>query len=349
MTLRLFPLNLTNLLKTILLVYIMMTLFTALGCVQKENGNKPETNFPIEKEYKRGPVEFRLKLSHQEITIADRIHLVLEAQSEEGYEVRLPELGAELEPFRIINYSSLPTRMNSDHTLLNRTEYELEPFLSGKYEIPPMKITFWKKDEENPKIHEIETERIFIEVKSLLPEKASALEIKEIVPPTDLPRSFSPGFYLLIAGVLLMAGVLSGYFYWWKKKKKALDAPKVPPHDIAYRELEVLLSEKLIEQGEIKTFYLRLSNILRDYIENRFSLRAPERTTEEFLLDLRSTDLLMVSQKDLLKAFLKHCDMVKFAKLHPSMQEIQKTFDSCKQLIEETKTLNNTHQVSQAA
>ena len=349
MTLCLFPLNPTKLLKTSLFVYIMMTLFITAACTQKENGKKPETTYPIEKEYKRGPIEFRLKLSHEEISIADRIHLVLEVQSDEAYEVRLPELGTELEPFRIVNYSSAPTRMISDHTLLNQAEYELEPFLSGRYEIPPMKVTFWKKDEDNPKKHMIETERIFIEVKSLLPERASALQIKEIAPPTDLPRSLSLGFYLLIGGILLITGVLLGYFYWWKKKKRTKDIAKVPPHDIAYRELELLLSEKLIEQGEIKTFYLRLSNILRDYIENRFSLRAPERTTEEFLLDLRSTGLLLPSQKDLLKAFLKHCDMVKFAKLHPSTHEIQKTFDSCKQLIEETKSLNNTHQVSQAA
>jgi hypothetical protein len=108
-------------------------------------------------------------------------------------------------------------------------------------------------------------------------------------------------------------------------------------HEIAYEELKRLLAEKLVEQGAVKDFYLRLSHILRHYIEDRFGLHAPERTTEEFLLDLGSTQALIPHHKELLKEFLNHCDMVKFAEHQPSTMEIQQTFDSCKQFIVETE------------
>ena len=109
-------------------------------------------------------------------------------------------------------------------------------------------------------------------------------------------------------------------------------------HEIAYAALEELLAENLVAKGEMKTFYLRLSNILRHYIENRFDLSAPEQTTEEFLDDLRTRDALIPLHKELLKKFLQHCDMVKFARHQPTNEEIQQIFDACKQFIAETET-----------
>ena len=94
-----------------------------------------------------------------------------------------------------------------------------------------------------------------------------------------------------------------------------------------------MCSSDLLSRGEIKLFYNRLGNILRNYVENRFGLRAPERTTEEFLHELRESDALDDSHKRILKAFLEHCDLVKFAAYNPENPEIQKTFDTCKEFI----------------
>ena len=90
-------------------------------------------------------------------------------------------------------------------------------------------------------------------------------------------------------------------------------------------------------KGEAKLFYLRLSNILRHYIEDRFGLRAPERTTEEFMDELRSADALEPTHKGLLNDFPRHCDMVKFAEHQPSTQEIDNIIAACRRFIDETK------------
>ena len=82
----------------------------------------------------------------------------------------------------------------------------------------------------------------------------------------------------------------------------------------------------------------RISDILRHYIEHRFDLRAPERTTEEFLIELQYTDALSESDKGDLGEFLTHCDMVKFAKYSPTTEQIQQTFDLVKSFIEKTKS-----------
>lgn len=142
----------------------------------------------------------------------------------------------------------------------------------------------------------------------------------------------------LIGGVLILAIIGFIIFLSWRKRRTKTEAMiKRSAHEIAYEQLESLLSEKLIDKGEIKLFYLNLSNILRHYIENRFGLRAPEQTTEEFLASIHFNDILTANQKGMLKGFLQHCDLVKFAEHRPTNEDIQKTFDSCKEFIVETQ------------
>jgi hypothetical protein len=93
-----------------------------------------------------------------------------------------------------------------------------------------------------------------------------------------------------------------------------------------------------VKAGKIKEFYERVSDILRHYIEHRFNLRAPERTTEEFLAELTYTNMLPRSDQERLGEFLRHCDLVKFAKHQPTAEQIQKTFNLVKDFIETTKS-----------
>ena len=51
--------------------------------------------------------------------------------------------------------------------------------------------------------------------------------------------------------------------------------------------LNRLRAQGLIEQGQFEDYYVQLSSIVRHYLEDRFHLRAPEMTTEEFLHDAR--------------------------------------------------------------
>jgi len=83
-------------------------------------------------------------------------------------------------------------------------------------------------------------------------------------------------------------------------------AINIPAHEIAFRALQELVADNPAEKGEVKLFYQRLSHILRCYIENRFSLHAPEQTTEEFLDNLRSSEDLNRRYNSLLKSFLEH-------------------------------------------
>jgi len=80
-----------------------------------------------------------------------------------------------------------------------------------------------------------------------------------------------------------------------------------------------------------------VSDAVRVYLEERFQLRAPERTTEEFLRDLQKTSVLMAQQKASLAEFLEQCDLVKFARFEPPETMLRELHESALRLIHETQ------------
>jgi hypothetical protein len=91
-----------------------------------------------------------------------------------------------------------------------------------------------------------------------------------------------------------------------------------PAHVLALAALEHVQHQDLMGQERIEEFYVRVSAILRRYVELRFGLRAPEQTTEEFLVSALATGGLIAAHRDLLETFLQHCDLVKFARHRPT-------------------------------
>ena len=164
-------------------------------------------------------------------------------------------------------------------------------------------------------------------------------DIRDIRGPVEFPAG--PFFYILLA-ILVLALIAALTMFLLRRRKKASKKAPPPklPHEIAYEELESLRKKGLIESGRVKEYYFELSLIARRYLENRFDLRAPEMTTEEFLGKLKDSDALSREHKNLLKDFLSHCDMVKFAKYGPSREEMTLSFDSARRLVDETREVN---------
>jgi len=60
---------------------------------------------------------------------------------------------------------------------------------------------------------------------------------------------------------------------------------------------------------------------VRRYLEDRFRLRAPEMTTEEFLQAAQQNPQLPREHRSSLGRFLTEADMVKFARHIPELEE----------------------------
>ena len=79
--------------------------------------------------------------------------------------------------------------------------------------------------------------------------------------------------------------------------------------------------------------------MIRVYLEERFNLHAPDRTTEEFLGELREGAQLNQEHKALLENFLTKCDLVKFARDEPTEPELRGLLDAALRLIDETREI----------
>jgi hypothetical protein len=130
----------------------------------------------------------------------------------------------------------------------------------------------------------------------------------------------------IAVGALLAIGA-GACFVWWRRRAPSAPRQRVlSPHEHALAELERLRTASRRSEAEVEAFYVAVSQVLRVYIERRFHLRAPERTTEEFLRDLEASDGPIRRHRLELERFLAQCDLVKFAAVRPNEAEHEATW-----------------------
>jgi hypothetical protein len=157
-------------------------------------------------------------------------------------------------------------------------------------------------------------------------------DIRDIREPVPL----GPDLTLLwIALTILALAALAWWLLTHKKKSVASPTLFIPPHRKAKERLRgatELLSDPY-------AFCSLVSDVIRVYLEERFNLHAPDRTTEEFLAELREGTQLNEEHKALLENFLTRCDLVKFAREEPTEGELRGLLDAALRLIDETREI----------
>ncbi len=166
--------------------------------------------------------------------------------------------------------------------------------------------------------------------------------------PVDTTKPFKPikgimqveGSWLdylgwIILGLHLLAAII-GLIIWLKTRRKPMvvTAPPTPEplHEKALRLLTALENENVWQRGEVKEYYVRLTDILRNYVEERFNVPALERTTDELTAAANShIELAFHAQK--LHSILATADMAKFARAQPTPAEHISTMQAAKEIV----------------
>jgi hypothetical protein len=99
-------------------------------------------------------------------------------------------------------------------------------------------------------------------------------------------------------------------------------APANPePWTVALAALERLLP--LLTSEQSREYAIQSTGILRHYIEDRYALRAPKLTTEEFLETAKESVLLAEDHRASLRHFLELCDLLKFGRYRAGAAELE--------------------------
>ncbi|MEO6597324.1 MAG: DUF4381 family protein [Planctomycetota bacterium] len=192
-------------------------------------------------------------------------------------------------------------------------------------------------------------EQTFV-IESVIGEHGAAIEA-----PADPFPTPSRLLWWLAGGAGLLALAMLAFVAWRRRRRLRPhpDAVPVPAHVAALRELARLRTAPRTTLAQVEAFYVQVSQVLRVYLEGRFGLRAPERTTEEFLRELESGDpksgaQLAREHKRELERFLSQCDLVKFAAVVPGENEHVATFALAEAFVESTRPDRAHHSVSSA-
>lgn len=158
-------------------------------------------------------------------------------------------------------------------------------------------------------------------------------ELRPIKPIFDFARNWWPLLVVLL-GVIAAAALL------WRyrdrlRPRTALPVIMEPPPDfvnplhVLDEELQELSNLHRYESDAFKEFYFRLSIALRRYYENTYQVPALESTTREVVDLLRRQDLVP-EILEIVNSVLRESDLVKFAKVIPSLHDaeqiLQKVF-----------------------
>ena len=112
---------------------------------------------------------------------------------------------------------------------------------------------------------------------------------------------------------------------------------RITAYELAVRRLAKLESGGAPDEASLDGWFVELSAIIRNYLEHRYGVRAPELTTEEFLQVARRAAGLSAEHRELLSAFLERCDRVKFAGYRPDADESMATLKAARAFVEDTR------------
>ncbi|HQA43068.1 MAG TPA: hypothetical protein PK579_00780 [Phycisphaerae bacterium] len=318
----------------ILLTVGCLVMVSTAGCRRGESP-RAETGaaksaFAVCKRFGSGPVQFTIELSKAEMTTADSVTCRMTLDVAKGYEAEFPDIALpEDVPGAIVTGFDESETTKGDRRIMCR-EYELEAEYEGTLRLPKMEVYSHRAGEVKEDV--IETDPIEVTVKSTR-ETAGDLELRPMrgLVTVEQMRAQERRVWPWVAGGVVGIAGLVALAVWLIRRPRP--APPPPPaHETALRRLGELAGKGLITAGASEAFFVEVTGIVRDYIEQAFGVRAPEQTTEEFLASMMAAPAV-AAHRAVLEPFLVAADEVKFACVRADMEAMQRAFDTAEEFV----------------
>ena len=228
--------------------------------------------------------------------------------------------------------------LNKNQQMLVTQEFTVTSFDTAFYFIPPFEVLVDSQVyASNPLALKVFTFDIdTTQVEAIFP-------IKGVI---ERPILFADVWPMLLALLLIIAvGILVPYLLLRYSDDKPIlrrvtIAPKLPPHQVALKEMERIKEEKAWQHDDIKGFYTELTDALRTYMQDRFGFNAMEMTSCEIIRKLdEQPDKEWIAE---LRNLFNMSDLVKFAKYKPLINENDMNLINAIDFINKTKVEDTT-------
>lgn len=279
-------------------------------------------------------VNFEVKIDTSEFLIGDQVGLDLLVTQPANVFVGIPVFNEELtKQIEILEQSENDTTLMDNGDWLIKKRLLITAFDSGYYALPPIPVLYYSDT--------IKSEPVLFKVNTIQVDTTQA--IKDIKMPYNAPLSFAE-VLPWAGGSIGLAIIILILIYVIRKLKRKEPIirrvkPQEPAHIIALRDLNKLKENKLWQKDRIKKYYTELTDIIRVYLWNRYSVRTLERTSEEILKSLQSFDIIDEESFNTLKEIFYNADLVKFAKYKPLADQHINYMDNAFDFVEKTKLI----------
>lgn len=295
----------------------------------------PPADDAVRADVDRGPVRASVTISPAEATTGERIDVTLEVQTEANVVIAKPLLAVPEDGvvggLNILQSSeTIDLPLEHGGRLLTQ-KLIVDSFAPGEHEFPAIAIEFKDGRTEPTNTGQIETEPLTITIVSTL--DASEAGLHDIDGWIDLP---GPPWWPWVLAIGCGVAIVGGLGLWFALRERD-EGPPPTAAEIARAAMRTLRGKQYLQRGDANAFYTNLSNIVRQYIEGRLGLRAPRKTTDEFLRDAQQDARLTDSQRLGLHEFLRTADLVKFAMHEPDIEQGTQAIDEADQFVNEVE------------
>jgi hypothetical protein len=275
--------------------------------------------------------QLKASIDATSVTIGDVVTVKLSVRHPETLKIAFPPVATSLGDWTVRSSKRLPSLKLPDGNFEDGLELQLAAYKTGDVEVPALNVEAVKASGEK---EVLASEPVKVAVQSVLTGRQDTL--KDLKPQAELEADYKPFLFLLAA--LASALYLVYRFVRFLKNRKKAPVPKPErirsAEEVAHEAIERLLARKLVEQGQLKQFYLELSEIIKRFLGSKLGVHSLERTTEEFTRDLRAVSVPS-AQYRMIREFLEDCDLVKFAKYRPGAEEVEQIIARSRSMIDE--------------
>jgi hypothetical protein len=246
-------------------------------------------------------------------------------------DVTLPPLHDRLQGFRLREvFDREPVTRAGTATYERRAR--LTPLLADAYRLAPMAIVYRDRSYNPPREGWLLTRPVTFQPRAPAHAEPGA-DIRAELHPVRIPPS-PAAMALTCVACLLAAACLVLLLHFAARMRSATRLRRMTPRERALRELADLLALDFMTAEQFKEFYIRLTMIVRRYIEKLYGIHAPEQTTDEFIVAASADPRFHPGSVDKLKAFLGAADLVKYAGRRPSADAADEAARTAREYIE---------------
>ena len=277
-----------------------------------------------------------------QMMIGEQTRIKLELSVDAGHKVAMPDLGKEImSGIEILEKKSDVRSLNDNRRDMYVDEYLITSFDSTLYNIPPFKVMVDS--------NEYLSNSLALAVYTMPIDTANLQNIcgpKEV---WDVDLTWEEYRDSVHLGVIMffLALALAWVVVRFVKNKPIIRIvkikPKEPSHIVALNKIDEIKNDETWRDDEnVKEYYTRLTDALREYMFARFGFNATEMTPSEILDYLRGID----NKENIveLKEILETADLVKFAKLHPTANENNRNMMNAIEYVNVTKNIEEEKQ-----